>query len=85
MTLIQGPALLIAEVLSPYDTTEEVFERVEEYLDCGVSVVWIIHPYFRTVTVHRSGAEPVTFNRTHTISGEPELPGFSCPVAALFR
>lgn len=84
-TLIQGPAVLIAEVLSPHDTTEEVVERVEEYLDCGVGVVWVIHPYFRTVTVHRRGAEPVPYNRTHVLLVEPELPGFSCPVAAFFR
>lgn len=84
-TLIEGPAVMIAEILSPNDTTEEVVERVEEYLSCGVRLVWVIHPYFRTVTVHRPGAEPVQFNRTQTITGDPELPGFSCPVAGFFR
>jgi Uma2 family endonuclease len=84
-TLFDGPALLIAEVLSPHDTQEEVAERVEEYLACGVPVVWVISTYFRTVTVHRADAEPVLFNRTQTLTGDPELPGFSCPVADLFR
>jgi Uma2 family endonuclease len=84
-TMIQGPAILIAEILSPSDTTVDVFDRVEEYLECGVKVVWVIHPYFRTVTVHRREAEPATYNRSHTLTGDPELPGFSCPVAAFFR
>jgi Uma2 family endonuclease len=84
-TMIEGPPTLIAEVLSPHDTQEEVADRVTEYLDCGVPVVWVASPFFRTVTVHRPGAEPVLFNRTQVLTGDPELPGFSCPVADLFR
>jgi Uma2 family endonuclease len=76
---------MIAEILSPNDTTEEVVERVEEYLACGVRLVWVIHPYFRTVTVHRPAADPVQFNRSQVLTGDPELTGFSCPVADFFR
>ena len=60
-------------------------DRVDEYLACGVSLVWTVEPVFRTVTVFRPGAEPELFNRTHTLSADPVLPGFSCPVADLFR
>lgn len=84
-TMIVGPPVLMAEVLSPHDTQEEVSERVTEYLECGVAVVWVVSTHFRTVTVHRPAAEPVLFNRTQVLAGDPELPGFSCPVAALFR
>lgn len=84
-TLIEGPAVLMAEILSPHDTTDEVADRVEEYLDCGVRVVWVISTRFRTVTVHRRDSEPVLFNRTQILSGDPELPGFSSPVADFFR
>jgi Uma2 family endonuclease len=84
-TLIEGPATLIAEVLSPHDTQEEVADRVEEYLSCGVSLVWVLSPYFRTVTVHRPGVDPVAFDTTDTLAGFPELPGFSCAVADFFR
>jgi Uma2 family endonuclease len=82
---IEGPPLLIAEVLSPHDTLRDIRERVEEYLDCGVPVVWVVNPDFRTVTVHRLGASPVAFDDRGTLAGGPELPGFSCPVADLFR
>jgi Uma2 family endonuclease len=84
-TMIEGPPILIAEVLSPHDTQEEVAERAAEYLDCGVRVVWLVSTHFRTVTVLRPGAEPVLYNRTQALAGDPELPGFSCPVADLFR
>ncbi|MDB5312830.1 MAG: hypothetical protein JWO38_7032 [Gemmataceae bacterium] len=84
-TLIVGPPQLIAEVLSPHDTQEEVAERVAEYLDCGVPLVWVISPLFRTVTVHRPNADPLALDARGTLTGDPELPGFSCPAADLFR
>ncbi|QJW97059.1 Uma2 family endonuclease [Frigoriglobus tundricola] len=84
-TMIEGPPILIAEVLSPHDTQEEVADRVNEYLACGTPVVWVVSTYFRTVTVHRSGAAPVALDARDTLTGDPELPGFSCPVADLFR
>lgn len=84
-TMIEGPPTLIAEVLSPHDTQEEVAERVAEYLDCGVLVVWVVNPFFRTVTVHRPNTSPVALDDRGTLTGGPELPDFSCPVADLFR
>lgn len=84
-TMIEGPPTLIAEVLSPNDTQDEVGERVDEYLANGVPVVWVVSPRFRTVTVHRPGVDPVALDRRDTLTGDPELPGFSCPVAEFFR
>jgi Uma2 family endonuclease len=83
--MIVGPPTLIAEILSPNDTQEEVFERVDEYLACGVSIVWIVSPFFHTVSVHRPNAKPIALDAGGTLRGDPELPGFSCRVADLFR
>jgi Uma2 family endonuclease len=84
-TMIEGPPVMIAEVLSPHDTQEEVGERIEEYLECGVKVVWVVSPLFRTVTIHRPGANPIALDARDTLAGDPELPGFECPVADFFR
>jgi Uma2 family endonuclease len=84
-TMIEGPPVLIAEVLSPHDTEEEVADRVAEYLNCGVPLVWLVSTLFRTVIVHRPGSGPVLFNSSQILPGGPELPGFSCPVADIFR
>ena len=67
------------------DRYGDLCDRVDECLACGASLVWILEPGFRTVTVYRPDAEPVLFNRTQTLSADPVLPGFSCPVADLFR
>jgi len=84
-TMIEGPPVLIAEVLSPHDTQDEIEDRVEEYLSCDVPLVWTVGTRFRTVTVYRPGIAPVMVNATQTLTGGPELPGFSCQVADLFR
>jgi Uma2 family endonuclease len=84
-SFIDGPPLLAAEVLSPYDKQKEIAEAIEEYLECGVKLVWIVDPYAETVTVYRPGHEPVLFNRTQDLTGDPVLPGFKCRVAEIFE
>lgn len=84
-SFVDGPPLLAVEVLSPYDKMKDIDEAIEEYLDCGVPVVWIVNPYSDTVAVHRPGQEPRFFTRSETLTGEPELPGFHCSVAELFE
>jgi Uma2 family endonuclease len=84
-SFVEGPPVLAVEVLSPYDKQKDIDEAIEEYLDCGVKVVWIIDPADETVTVYRPGHEPVLFNRTQELSGDPELPGFRCRVADIFE
>ncbi|MSR59756.1 MAG: Uma2 family endonuclease [Planctomycetaceae bacterium] len=82
--LINGAPILAAEILSPSDTHEDLVEKIELFLRTGVQVVWIIDPDLRTVTVYRPGTGPVLFNALQELSGDPELPGFRMPVAALF-
>jgi Uma2 family endonuclease len=84
-SMFDGVPLLAVEIRSPYDTEGEMVDKVQDYLAAGTPLVWVISPAFRTVTVYRPDAEPVLFNRTQTISADPVLPGFSCPVADLFR
>ncbi len=84
-TLYDGPPELAVEILSPSNTQDEVMNKVEDYLACNVPLTWVIEPRHRTVTVYRPDAEPVLFNVTQTLAGDAAPPGFSCPVADLFR
>lgn len=81
---VRGVPVLVAEILSPSDKHEAVTEKVDTYLACGVKLVWVVDPAFRTITVYRSDAEPQLFNVTHTIDAEPHLPGFRAAVADVF-
>lgn len=82
--LIDNPPILAVEILSPSDTHEDVVEKIQLFLESGSRVVWILDPDLRTVTVHRSGAEPAFFTASQELSGDPELPGFRVKVADLF-
>lgn len=84
-TVIEGVPTLAVEILSPSDTQEDIDEKIEVLLDAGVPLVWIVNPRWRTVTVHRPGAEPETFNARQELTAEPHLPGFRVAVAALFE
>jgi Uma2 family endonuclease len=82
-SLIDGVPLLVAEILSPNDTQEQVSEKVDEYLGAGVALVWVINPHDRTVLIYRPGAEPEMVNVRQELTGEPHLPGFRVPVAEI--
>lgn len=79
-----GPPVLAVEVLSATDTHEGINSRVRQFLAAGVPQVWIANPEFRTITVHKQGAEPVLYASRQQISAEPDLPGFNAVVKTLF-
>ena len=82
---VAGPPILAVEILSPSDTTEAIEDKVFEYLDAGVPIVWTVSTSFSTVTAHRPDAKPQLFNTDHEITAEPHLPGFRLAVADLFE
>jgi Uma2 family endonuclease len=83
-TLIEGVPELAVEVLSPSDTHEDVSEKVEKYLSAQTSLVWVVDPDFRTITVYRPDAAPELFNVHQEIAADPHLPGFKVAVAKFF-
>jgi Uma2 family endonuclease len=83
-TLIDGVPVLAVEILSPNDTQQEVLAKVRDYLAAGVSLVWLVDPYFRTVTVHRPDQGPEMFHGEDELLGDPHLPGFCVKVAEIF-
>ncbi len=78
-----GPPVLAVEILSPSDKHKKIVEKVELYLEVG-TIVWVVDPDFRTVSVHRPGQPVTVFNDQQELAGDPELPGFRVAVARLF-
>jgi Uma2 family endonuclease len=76
---------LAVEVLSPGDSASNVHRKVREYLRHGTRLVWIVDPANRTVTVHRRRQSARVLEAGEVLSGERVVPGFRCPVAAIFR
>jgi Uma2 family endonuclease len=75
---------LVAEVVSPTDTYGEVAQKVQDWLDFGVRMVWVVDPATRTVAVHRGGGTFRIYGEEDTLTGEDVLPGFECKVSEIF-
>jgi Uma2 family endonuclease len=82
---VEGVPILAVEILSPSDKQEEILEKVGLYLEVGIALVWIVEPYFQTVTVHRPNSKPEMFNTDDELVGDPHLKGFRVRVADFFR
>ena len=62
----------------------ELLNKMQEYMDNGALLGWLIDPIERTVRVYRAGvAEPELLNNPETLDGEKVLPGFTFAVRQL--
>lgn len=79
-----GAPDLAVEVVSPGDTAGEVEEKVQMWLAHGASLVWVIYPATRTVTVYRRDGSATVLHDDDLLDGEGVLPSFSFAVSRLF-
>ena len=76
---------IAVEVLSPSDRPGAVNAKIRAWLDAGAELVWTLRPPTKTVRISRPNAEDVTLTERDILDAEPVLPGFTVPVADLFR
>jgi Uma2 family endonuclease len=81
---IEGAADLAVEVISPNDRASEVIAKVQDWLDAGCRLVWLVDPKSRTVTAYRSRTEIMVLGTSDTLTGGDVLPGFSLPLNEIF-
>jgi Uma2 family endonuclease len=62
--------------MSPTDSLKKTQEKMQEYMDSGVKLGWLINRKTRRVEIYRLG-QPVEILESPThLSGEDILPGF---------
>ncbi len=76
---------LAVEVVSPNDQMYEVHAKVQEWLDAGVQLVWVVNPLERLVEIHRATGGGTILKRNDEITGEEVIPGFHCPISEFFE
>lgn len=69
---------LAVEVVSPNDSEREVLDKVGEYLDAGVRLVWVIDPRHGRGAVYRSLTDVRSLGTDDTLEGEDVVPGSAC-------
>jgi len=64
------------ELRSESDSLKTLQEKLQEYIEQGTQLGWLIDPFARKVEVYRPGKQVEVLDAPATVSGEPELPGF---------
>lgn len=81
------PALapnLAVEVLSASNTPQEMQQKLIDYFNAGVELVWHVDPRTRTVAVHTSPDDFTVVKGAQALTGGNALPGFKVKVRDLF-
>jgi Uma2 family endonuclease len=69
---------LAVEVLSPHDRPRHVLDKVGEYLEAGVRLIWVIDPRRQRAVAYRSLSDVKELGPDGVLDGEEVLPGFRC-------
>ncbi len=72
------------EILSDSESYEDVLEKIQDYFDAGVQLVWYIVPRKKRIYVYASPDESKAYKGADVISAEPVIEGFSFRVEELF-
>ncbi len=66
----------VVELRSSSDSLKKLREKMQEYIDNGVRLGWLIDPKNKTVEIYRNGQDVEVLKSPTTLSGEDILPGF---------
>ena len=75
----------VIELMSPNDNLKMIQEKMQEYLECGVKLGWLIHPDERRVELYRQGKDIEVLNSPQSLSGEELMPGLVVELEEIFK
>ncbi len=70
----------VIELRSSSDSLKPLQEKMQEYLDNGVRLGFLIDPHHQTVEIYRPGQTVELRSLPTTVSGETLMPGFELPL-----
>jgi Uma2 family endonuclease len=74
----------IIELRSPSDDIEKLKEKMQEYIDNGSTLGWLIDPKEKKVYIYRPQKEVECLENPNSISAEPILSGFTINLTDIF-
>jgi len=67
----------VLELLSPSDVLSRTQAKMQEYLDSGVKLGWLLNPEDKQAEIYRPGQTVEVLNAPNSLSGEAILPGLT--------
>lgn len=74
----------VIELMSPADDLSTTQQKMAEYINCGVTLGWLINPDRKEVEIYRSGKDKEILSNPNNLSGEDILPGLTLDLADIF-
>jgi Uma2 family endonuclease len=76
---------LVVEVMSPTDRWIDIQEKLAEYFNIGVQLVWLVDPQLKQIHVYRSLDDTARLTAEDEITAAEILPGFSVPISEIYE
>jgi Uma2 family endonuclease len=74
----------VIELRSETDSLPELQRKMQEYIDNGLRLGWLINPQDQQVEIYRAGQVKQLLQKPEQIGGEEVLPGFVFSLAVLW-
>ena len=75
----------VIELRSNSDRLGVLQTKMEEYLANGARLGWLLDPLQRQAHIYRPGAQPEILDNPDSMSGDPELPGFTLDLTPIWE
>jgi Uma2 family endonuclease len=75
---------LAIEIVSRTNTADEVAEKLEEYFQVGVRLVWVVYPVRMRIYAYTSPSQVRVLGPDDVLDGNDVLPGLSISLRELF-
>ncbi|MCY7273786.1 MAG: Uma2 family endonuclease [Phormidesmis sp. CAN_BIN44] len=75
----------VIELMSPSDTLKAIRAKMQEYIDNGAKLGWLLNRKDQQVEIHRIGQEIETLQSPTSLSGEAILPGFILDLSSIWQ
>jgi Uma2 family endonuclease len=79
-----GPDLAV-EIISPGDDAADLRQKIQQYLEAGTSLVWVIYPRTKQIEVHTPGKITRILGLDDSIEAPELLPGLKISVRTILE
>lgn len=74
----------VIEVRSPSDKPPDQLDKMQQWIEYGARLAWLIDPFDDIAYIFRPGQEPEQLERPETLSGEDVLPGLVVDLSSVW-
>jgi Uma2 family endonuclease len=79
------PPDLAVEVVSSRDEFDKLSQKLQEYKQAQVKLIWVVRPLDKEIEVRKADGSTALLNINDTLKGEDLIPNFELTISKLFE